>query len=122
MGWFHIALVPALDTRHQGRALSHPDLKSHLVRSALAVLDDHGLAEADSSVTLPSRRLKDAADYAPTHGQQASSEIVHNGTHYVRHVRATWKCVFPEGTCFDDHAPLEGLPEKMEECVKEKNL
>lgn len=50
-----------------------------------------------------------------------NSTVHHNGTHFVREVRATWKCVFPEGTCFGNHAPLEGLPDKMQDCITEEN-
>jgi hypothetical protein len=71
---------------------------------------------------LPARQLKDANDYSPVHGSQASSEVKHNGTGFERQINATWNCVFPDGTCFQHHAPLEGLPDKMEDCVKEENI
>lgn len=49
------------------------------------------------------------------------SEMRHNGTHMERIVHARWQCTFPEGKCFKNHAPLEGMPEKMEKCTKETN-
>lgn len=44
-----------------------------------------------------------------------------NGTMLVRTVDARWECTFPEGNCFTSHAPLEGMPEKLDACTKEEN-
>lgn len=49
------------------------------------------------------------------------SEMRHNGTHMERIVHARWQCTFPEGKCFAHHAPLEGMPEKMDKCTQEAN-
>jgi hypothetical protein len=65
------------------------------------------------------RILKDKSDYSSVHGSQATSTVHHNGTHNVRGVNATWKCTFPDGNCFQNHAPTEGMPDKMQECIKE---
>mmetsp|Transcript_90040 Transcript_90040/g.159460 ORF Transcript_90040/g.159460 Transcript_90040/m.159460 type:complete len:288 (+) Transcript_90040:432-1295(+) len=46
----------------------------------------------------------------------------HNGTAMERVVNASWRCVFPQGNCFANHAPLEGLPEKMQNCITEKSV
>lgn len=51
----------------------------------------------------------------------AASEMRHNGTHLERVVQARWQCTYPDGECYTNHAPLEGLPEKMEHCTEEKN-
>lgn len=55
------------------------------------------------------------------HGSQATSEMRHNGTGLERVVNATWKCAFPQGNCFANHAPLEGMPVEMQKCIEEKN-
>lgn len=70
----------------------------------------------------PPRSLKDTKDYASVHGSTTKTGVSHNGTHFVSHVDAKWKCVFPDGTCFHDHAPLEGLPDEMDKCITEKNI
>lgn len=116
--WSSIALVPALDSGWLVSASKRGHLSAHLVRHALAAVDGHSF----DKMSLPPRRLKDANEYSSTHGSEASSEVRHNGTHLVRHVEAKWRCVFPDGTCYNNHAPLEGLPDKMEACVEEKNL
>lgn len=71
----------------------------------------------------------DAPDFArrlgaagATDGTTATSSTWHNGTAEERVVNATWQCTYPEGKCFHNHAPLEGLPEKMEACVSEHNI
>eukprot|EP00929_Paragymnodinium_shiwhaense_P037841 TRINITY_DN20084_c0_g3_i1.p1 TRINITY_DN20084_c0_g3~~TRINITY_DN20084_c0_g3_i1.p1 ORF type:complete len:440 (-),score=74.88 TRINITY_DN20084_c0_g3_i1:157-1476(-) len=52
---------------------------------------------------------------------RASSHQRHNGTHLVRIVNATWDCVFREGGCYGNKAPMEEMGEQLATCMKQHN-
>lgn len=92
-------------------AMRHPYLVHHVVRNAV-LGHTAGFLSANHSGTAAQRRL-DAT---------AKSEMKHNGTHMERNIHAKWQCTFPQGDCYKKHAPMEGLPEQMDKCTKEKAL
>jgi len=55
------------------------------------------------------------------HESKTTSGMRHNGTAMERIVNATWQCTFPDGNCFTSHGSQEGMPDKMNSCVKEEN-
>lgn len=82
-------------------------------------LSRHGRLQLAARVVHADRHLP--RRLGATDSSTATSRTWHNGTHEERVVNATWQCTYPEGKCFHNHAPLEGLPEKMEACVHEYN-